>query len=334
SPTATGATWWIATATGAARPSWPILTSAVTPSTSPSRTGSTTSTSVLWFEPPMRSWLQRSTSSDGAGGTGAARWSPTATSTYTTTRRWRRSLPGRGRSGCRCSAWTICRALYHSRPTICPRHASCSSARKVRDSRTRHGRPRTWCSRSPSSGRAGRSTPVRQQRSPCTRGCGGMCTASGRLPTSRRRTAVADDQVTKLRRDGSHSSPDRAGGTDQVRKRRSGDLRAGGAVVVRLRRGSGVLGYDRGQAQRAFRVGTVQYGGPDGGLVGVAAERRRRQRALVVDLQPGYDRTQPLPGEVTVPGRRLERRLDRVRPDPAEDVAVVLRRLAAQRLTD
>ena len=85
SPRATGATSWTVTATGATRRSSPTSTPAGTPSTWRSRTGSTTSTSARWSAPPTRSWPRRSTSSAAGAGTGAAPWSPTATSTSGTT---------------------------------------------------------------------------------------------------------------------------------------------------------------------------------------------------------------------------------------------------------
>ena len=62
------------------------LDTAGTPSTSPSRTGSTTSTSASVVRTANAFLAAECTSSAGAGGTGAARWSPTATSTSTTTR--------------------------------------------------------------------------------------------------------------------------------------------------------------------------------------------------------------------------------------------------------
>ena len=68
------------------RRSWPTSTPAGTPSTWPSRTGSTTSTSGRSCATPTRSWPPRCTSSATGAGTGAARWSPTATSTCATTR--------------------------------------------------------------------------------------------------------------------------------------------------------------------------------------------------------------------------------------------------------
>ena len=88
SPRATGATWSTATATGPARRSSPTSTPGGTASTSRSRTGSTTSTSARWCARPTRSWRPRCTSSAAAAGTGAAPWSPTATSTCGTTARW------------------------------------------------------------------------------------------------------------------------------------------------------------------------------------------------------------------------------------------------------
>ncbi len=94
SPRATGATWSTATATGPSRRSSPTSTPAGTTSTSRSRTGSTTSTSARSCAPPTRSSPPRCTSSATGGGTAAARWSPTATSTCATTRAsptWRRT---------------------------------------------------------------------------------------------------------------------------------------------------------------------------------------------------------------------------------------------------
>ncbi len=83
--TATAATSSTATATGASRRSSPTSTPAATRSTSRSRTGSTTSTSARSSAPPTRSSRPGCTSSAGAAGTVAARWSPTATSTCGTT---------------------------------------------------------------------------------------------------------------------------------------------------------------------------------------------------------------------------------------------------------
>ena len=73
-PTATGATSSTATATGGARRSSPTWTGAGTTSTWRSRTGSTTSTSAPWSATPTPSSPPRCTSSDAAGGTGAAPW--------------------------------------------------------------------------------------------------------------------------------------------------------------------------------------------------------------------------------------------------------------------
>ena len=95
SPTATGATWWTVTATGASRRSSPTSTPAGTASTSRSRTGSTTSTSAPWSATPTRSSPPRCTSSAAAAGTGAAPWSLTAINTCGTIRRSRSSSTGR-----------------------------------------------------------------------------------------------------------------------------------------------------------------------------------------------------------------------------------------------
>ncbi len=59
----------------------------------PSRTGSTTSTSARSSAPPTRSTWRRCTFWAGGAGTGAARWSPTATCTCTTTPTCRRFSP-------------------------------------------------------------------------------------------------------------------------------------------------------------------------------------------------------------------------------------------------
>ena len=67
----------------------------------------------------------RCTSSATAAGTGAARWSPTATSTCATTRRSPTCWPGPTSAGCRCSASTTCPARCRSRATRC-RARACS----------------------------------------------------------------------------------------------------------------------------------------------------------------------------------------------------------------
>ena len=85
--TATAATSSTATATGPSRRSSPTSTPGGTTSTWRSRTGSTTSTSAPSCAPRTRSSPPRCTSSATGAGTGAGRWSPTATSTSGTTRR-------------------------------------------------------------------------------------------------------------------------------------------------------------------------------------------------------------------------------------------------------
>ena len=95
--TVTAATSSTATATGRSRRSWRTSTPAGTRSTSPSRTGRTTSTSAPWCAPPTRSSRPRCTSSATAAGIVAGPWSPTATSTCGTTRRWTTCSRGRRR---------------------------------------------------------------------------------------------------------------------------------------------------------------------------------------------------------------------------------------------
>src|SRR5699024_3240189 len=83
-PAGTGATWSITTATGAGRRSSRISMPAGTRCTWPSRTWSTMPTSARWCARPMPSRWGPSTSSADVAGTGAERWSPTATSTRST----------------------------------------------------------------------------------------------------------------------------------------------------------------------------------------------------------------------------------------------------------
>ena len=117
------------------RRSSPTSTPAGTRSTSPSRTGSTTSTSAPSSATPTRSSPPRSTSSASASGTAAARWSPTATSTSATTRRSRSSPPGRRPSAARPRHRQPARLAADRRATRCPRAARCCSARRARASR-------------------------------------------------------------------------------------------------------------------------------------------------------------------------------------------------------
>src|SRR5699024_4101970 len=83
-PAGTGATWSITTATGAGRRSSRISMPAGTRCTWPSRTWSTMPISARWCARPMPSRWGPSTSSADVAGTGAERWSPTATSTRST----------------------------------------------------------------------------------------------------------------------------------------------------------------------------------------------------------------------------------------------------------
>ena len=77
---------------------------------SPSRTGSTISTSAPWCAPRTPSMSPACTSSAAAAGTGAAPWSPTATCTSNTTPRSPISRPGPRPTRTRWSGWTTCPA--------------------------------------------------------------------------------------------------------------------------------------------------------------------------------------------------------------------------------
>src|SRR5690606_14029151 len=129
---ATRATWPTATATGPSRRSSPTWTPGVTICTSRSRTGSTTSTSGRSCAPRTPSTWPVSTSSASAGGTVAARWSPTATSPPTTTRPPPRSSRGRTASGSPSWASTTCPARCPWRPPGCRGRASWCSGRRAR----------------------------------------------------------------------------------------------------------------------------------------------------------------------------------------------------------
>ena len=119
----------------------------------------------------------KSTSSADAAGTGAGRWSPTATSTSATTRpstafvSWAR---GRRRPA-DDRASTTCRARCRWRPPSCPRRVR-AGLRPGGPGPVR-GDPRAAvrgdARRSPSSAPRARSTPVPRRRSRCTPGSAG-----------------------------------------------------------------------------------------------------------------------------------------------------------------
>ena len=102
SRTATGATCSTRYRYWRSRRSSPTSTPGGTRCTWRSRTGSTTSTSARSCAPRTRSTSPECTSSDGGAGTGAERWSPTATCTSTTTR-----------TVARCVAW-LSRSRHHA----------------------------------------------------------------------------------------------------------------------------------------------------------------------------------------------------------------------------
>ena len=123
----------------ASRRSSPTSTGAGTPSTWPSRTGGTTSTSGPSSGRRTPSSPRRCTSSGRSAGTGAGRWSPTATSTSGTTPTWPISSRGPREAGCPCWPWTTCREPGRWRRPSSRGPACCSSARRAAACRPRRG---------------------------------------------------------------------------------------------------------------------------------------------------------------------------------------------------
>ena len=139
------------------------LDAAGTRSTSRSRTGSTTSTSGRSCATPTRSWRRRSTSWAAAAGTGAARWSPTATSTSATTPRSTRSPTWAGRPAGARHRQPAGRRAIDAYPL--PERCALLFGQEGPGALARGPRARGLCWRSASSARPARSTRPRPRRS-------------------------------------------------------------------------------------------------------------------------------------------------------------------------
>src|ERR687898_618722 len=327
--TATGETWWTATATGGSTPSWPTSTTGVTRSTWRSRTGATTSTSAPSCATPTPSLPPACKSWVADGGTGGERWSPTSTSTSSTTPTLRTCWIGPPTPGCRSSASTTCRDQCRSRRPGFPGGACCSSARRAPACRRPPATPARRCARSPCSGPPARSTLASRRASPCTPGSANTPCDPAVAARWRRRSdhpRPLDFATTRRtgRREAVHAALAEGRGSDprQVPAHRQGRRRHRCGPRHRRRHRGGLrrsgrrrrdLVTNRVPARGGRRPGGTG-GAPGGRGAGRPLRRRRRRRAC------------PHRPRVVRPPRR--RRQQRRRDDPQrvhEDVDPVPR---------